>query len=1665
LNDPDIKSGLTETQELLSNPITNTKVEVYKNVVENNNCFKPIIKTIGRLRFTPETNSKKPYLCLMFFLFYLASLKNIDVEINNNTDTGDINYIEMDEIFKKNPVSLDARQLITVNRFTKFKKQNDKATFLFHGVGTGKTITSTTIALSYLTEKNIFNIDGTGNADQKPLEILVMCPQGLFFSAFAGDAPKLGIYVYNKTVYEVEHVEIKYTFEKFEACVKIDEQKYYKLKFTGFNYINLFKQHGIYQITLAPNEPKYDVLICDEAHKIITEQLMPLGKQTYITNYGGSNILEDGKPIVKGRTYYPKVKSTDPYVTAIRDVRFYEFIRDKIRKQAIFLTGTPIQKSMEDIVSITKFLNLREINESNNEKFCEDVIKEAPFVNEGFFNFLAGEKQDINNNFIKGAVAKLYTFLQGQTGNQIKDVATALSFPLEDIVTRVKPYDSRVTPYNPDALGPIALEAKRKKDEEDHTARMKPINQEKKDREIFENAYRRNAESANATTLAIGSSVPGTMGTMGMGLMTHHGGMHGGNNELTKYVSNISETSLSLKSVISDIMTKSKEDIITTRPIIEAIVTDTGVSEESISQTINYLCRCLNGDFPYEESEKILNSENARKILEPLFGQYNIHENKFVPTYSDINKNGGKKNKKTIKKNTIHKNTKTSKKRNVFKNNTKVGGLLAIMDKEQLEMINKNMNNEILVKELSVLLKIQAINLELALSPLSDYYIDKMINSIMLNDNSQNPYDNILGFELVIQPYLMSELLKWNHSNNNSTRIEEVEDNEGQQNGSGKQTEMLKLYMNEAIKEIFENLKHQQQGGTFTLTGLSILSLNICKSMVVKLFKLTGDAVINIPAVAEKSLRLIAKSMASLTESLITVVFDSYNFDGMISNLLPFISIYNYDYISTAINTEKFYEDLAANSFNLSTPTNSKGTTFAFPKKYIENIYYPYSDKQTSEINTDLDNGFSIKKAFQLTNIDFTNDTNVKITYIITEKLNNISCGLGSRTSKEIEKASKNEQQFNLYRPDYFDKYENQKEVLKNAYMEYSKNFLNVLSLTYGKDMYDSNYSLGGFYCTMDTNDNIIKSKLPEWKHLKKLTRTPINITNSFNTYIVDVVYIEHNIEQPKDELAEIDAAIDSASSSNSWEDFGFAFGQGVPDYIMDEREEKLKELESKRETIIQEKQMDLAKNDIESWTTVYEILKTEIGKNTKDLDKNVKFLNKQKYTDEEQTKFLNTLELLKIIRTGKLIHNGEFVYHPHYIKSGNSIEYYLPVVYPPTTEIMYGFSKFLDKQNYKYIWLNNKLGPIDLEKTLNYAQILTFQTREFTVDPITVNDPICILISPNHKEGFSFTFNPALISLGLSDTAGDEEQIYGRVLRKYGVEGFYGNYDKKIYQYFSGDNKDTSTLQDLVQLFSLADTTLFRGMYDRKGFEKLGYEKILWTFNFPEWYTRIEDQVRFSINTTIDNMTSSDIFVTDKTAKIAAQIEIGQYDWENLTPKQQDEYADMLVKRYFKNGFLGQEPQLSLLYQVKTKSLDFFSRLAKREHAKLTRTWGKWFSQTTHSIFVPRSIRFFTGEENDYQEKETLVFTPLDVEEMKKTSVEPKVYCIENIKEPLYIENNGRKILNISNAIFCLNKGIPIERVGVVRGSLGGYNKNHKVTKKKNKTNKNKKTRKHKKY
>ena len=274
--------------ELLQDEKKNGSLKLYVDLI-NKEEYQNIITEINRLNEpTPPLNlnytgSSGGRNSIMPLIFLLISSVCGGGDGNNLIPSGlVINQEDRTTIFSKDPATVDPRQFLAIEKFTKFRKKGDKACFLFHGVGTGKTITSISIALGNLTDENLYNNDGQGNDNKKPLKVLVFAPQGLFYSAFMGDAEKMSIYTSNNYFIPLEHQangeSYSFTLEKFDAQIKNNEDSYYSISFVGFNYIDLFSDYGFEAIKSTLEEEKYDVLICDEAHQLLTSYIKPNSK-------------------------------------------------------------------------------------------------------------------------------------------------------------------------------------------------------------------------------------------------------------------------------------------------------------------------------------------------------------------------------------------------------------------------------------------------------------------------------------------------------------------------------------------------------------------------------------------------------------------------------------------------------------------------------------------------------------------------------------------------------------------------------------------------------------------------------------------------------------------------------------------------------------------------------------------------------------------------------------------------------------------------------------------------------------------------------------------------------------------------------------------------------------------------------------------------------------------------------------------------------------------------------------------------------------------------------------------------------------------------------------------------------------------------------------------
>ncbi len=151
----------------------------------------------------------------------------------------------------------------------------------------------------------------------------------------------------------------------------------------------------------------------------------------------------------------------------------------------------------------------------------------------------------------------------------------------------------------------------------------------------------------------------------------------------------------------------------------------------------------------------------------------------------------------------------------------------------------------------------------------------------------------------------------------------------------------------------------------------------------------------------------------------------------------------------------------------------------------------------------------------------------------------------------------------------------------------------------------------------------------------------------------------------------------------------------------------------------------------------------------------------------------------------------------------------YLPVVYSYNEDFGLAlFANYLESQGKKYILvskLQEKVAPkfhkLQLssgEKTfddlLEYNKYMGFEMT-YQGNP---EDPVCVLIDPTMTEGLNAKYNPAILVLEACNTFGDSEQVYGRVLRKYG-DPYASKKNKVIYQFVTSMKNDNDSWTSII--------------------------------------------------------------------------------------------------------------------------------------------------------------------------------------------------------------------------------------------------------------------------
>ena len=1663
-----------ESSDLINNQKKNINLSLYETLIDNE-IYKQIISKIKEIL---PSNSEH----LDLFYRGRASMMPLILLLLTSSevlDTGDIipkglviNNEDRNIKFKEDPATVDPRQFLAIEKFTKFKKQGDKACFLFHGVGTGKTITSISIALSNLSNNNLYNLNGEGNDGKKPLKVLIFAPQGLFFSAFMGDAKKMSIYTYNNYFINLDHTEgdkkYSYTLEKFEAQIQNDRDSYYAISFVGFNYTNLFSEYGFKIIESTLAEEKYDVLISDEAHKILTEYIKPNSNIPFTVDrkeFSDSN--------VKNKRYLQTLQGTNKdskYCLCIQDYEFYNFVKEI--KQSIFLTGTPIQRSVDDIINIVRFLNIKEINSSNTENFFKDikgVSDESPNL---FFkpfsedwkttNSIKGIKKSIaaytfcfstaaqnfgNSLWISGkpdsgttllsdfnpffgkksvpkpsrnwlplivgsaimikyrdspAVSPFLNTLKYLGENQInKNVDFIKSVPKFLNLSKTLGYYA-TSYYIPSwQLNLINLEVKLKGgDYKNNEIKIQNCPSQGKEPEPEPDCSNYKQQSLifhpdrNIACIDDAKKKFQELNNKCNNEDDDEENINSYFNELNNLfeklpekllTQNLSEMQSSIVSIeLKKIDTKEEANIDSIKKVLIEIGIDESVIDDVTFLTIN--CREL---VP----------SNFSKILENITGVMDIE--KYVEENSDsypmpISISELVKISDTdiqeIKDNTeiLQKEESIGGKN---KNKTKHNKTRNSKTKQYKIKQNKTRKNKVGGGDFTVLSCFESLfkcyfhNYMLQIDEQTNMLFDKFEKAFFIDSPETNEDDKLITLMRTNKEdffKLMEQLMLYQYFNStDSTKIDDINQSNALEGGGVLGSNISReLTFYEAFRG-FLFLNNRRVINIITGTGEGSNPLKRLSDFVFyQQFKV-------LPKILDYTTTTIGKSFLNISSFFIGTTFGlirnlseivcKINLEGIIDNLKPFISIYNYDYMDIAIEQCDFYNNILNPASNSSTIDetnkllvdkyiNTKGNTYTFPSKYIENVLLPYNYEKIQKMNQLLEDNKKLSEIFNSPlNVKLEKVKEAQDTYELNEKISNIACDVDDIIINNTT--------------EYKEKYLAFAKGMKDFKLIYEKlkftQIKNDIKLNIGINEISNTYT--------DVSASVIKIDNDDYRMV------PINITSTFSYDLYPVI-------QDVDKIQQLTTILDG----------------------------RFKE-------IIESKKIENFK-----WNQDYK-------------------------------SFSNILQMLKIIRCGVIRHNGQYVLHPHYVvkkkispsaevssigdntdtntssTSTNDItlEYYLPLIYPPNEKIMYGFINFLNEKGYKYIWLNDTLDPEELDNQYYYGSNYTYPLDSYgtnnDINPETklrnpISDkPICIVLSPGHKEGFSFTFNPAIFTLALCNTSGDEEQVYGRVLRKYGIGGFKGKYDKKIYQHFSGST-NTSFLQTLPVIYGNTDKVIFRGVYDNIGYNNTVSGLAPRFVRSGYSLTSILGEINYSIV-----KKSLSIFQSYNVQKIIfgpEAIKYGIKTFISIENTGQDVEADKTIldeetkenssEEIYENNYsafgIFEEAQLVLLHSVKKITLDFFNRIVKHEEMKKIN-------------------------------KETFI-KPLDLLSIIKNSENNGgKFCFDNLTSDTTIDQNRDCKLKLKNAIICM---VNSQQDTLPRGG--------KKTIKKNKRKLNKKTRKYKK-
>ena len=1455
--------------------------------------------------------------------------------------------LDQESVFEKR-ITLDARQYITVNRFTRFRDPTDKACFLLHGVGTGKTITSLSIAITHLTDDN---------ADPKtPLKILVMAPQGIFQASFMKDGRDLGIYTYELCTYtNVEPKNIANASEtdivqiqKCKGVLKKNDNTEYYIEFTSINYPNLISKNGFTFLNEIAGDRGFDVLLCDEAHQFLTKSLQPYDKykrydldcttQKPIVITSLSDDERSQEILNETLEYFPllaqlTIKAFPGKFPATDITRTLEILT----KDQVFATSLLNSfSSVNGMVSFTsKLLGLTDIKNDPIQFHAKlmQVIEEDIDWN----TKITSEQSDLllysvtklfsNYNAINRTIAggkfvakTLSNVTEGDTKQTIAEIVSTYYFCDLNNLIRDTTLMAEKLLNNNKFHGNILTDNRflefvgNKIKKQAVFLTGTPF--QKSNNDIIDIIWFLNNPLINKSNLdefckdvldAGGNALfkpfekPGAWKTtkdykiwftsVGFDIFNNISSL----TDLSKYNNTLTDEDETINS--NDVVVNAG------KALLANAQGDVGSIVTNLSDYITNF-----------------NKDDAKNyVLEKTFAS------KLVPFVTQIT--GKPENSRG-----------DPGEKNVWDE------LFGSSENQQSRLSTglkwaKDRTDKLQLAAATTILSGTA----QAATSLAEYWEKRAV---------AQPVPGVTTTDQV--PVATTTTT----SINGNIELECVcKTKPRQMGGAGDDiaasvlatmtgTILTNQYFFTALGDIYNKIV-RDSGGKITVSGILRSALKALFDLLISMPKITIELAIS-----------LVNIMAETFKNVLLILFEIDN-DNVIKHSASFISIYNYDYEQLAIEQDKFYKE----NINKETPVfdamvNVDGNTNAFPLKDIDQILIPYTSEQLKLIGSSFGINFTDDELFSFNSLigcydqtlfDYVNAESNKIKNEKTkETITSTVTGANAPPPPPPNNSDVvlNKEEPNLTSsvidalvssvPDMFN-------TSNNSDLSKAKSYINKIVIGYSEDYKQKlrdKFKTNNLVNLNNQQVSVVKSQLfkkddkigmqinidnVSGEDVKETTfNIPINIENGFNTAIIPL----------------------SDTGPNE---------RGV-NYTYTQLFNK-------------------PKDSIEHFTDYFDRIK---------------------YGDVVP-RFQYALMLLLVIKSG-LIYSSQnnsqliskegerksaesnFYLHAHYVKAIENppiYKHYLPVVYPPTMEVMYAFVSYLNMMGYKYLWMCDN-GTTTDEGFLNqnykaaanhsydviyniFDNIDTkYKVKPDNVDGKLQTQPICLIISPAHVEGFSFNWSPAIICLSLCKSSGDAEQVYGRILRKYFMPSLEGKYCKKIYQLFGGTRIDSDNLDKYANKYGSFGQTfksIYKEIENRKREDQFSVlSDTLVMRNFSKWFITTQQTLLKTLPQTVNNFIRNSV-----------KPQISRYGGIGNSEKLQEQ----LQKEKLQEIFSCEDLQLTTLTAVNDIGTKFFKSLVEIENSTLvedsnpeTRKIKPFDLQTTDSIILEKQENYCVQNE-----------------------------------------------------------------------------------------------------